>query len=112
MSYHPIQLDKIRNFRYGMRAISLIEKRLKKPISKIDIENLLMDEAAIMIWAGLVHEDKSLTPDNVMDIVDDHSNTATVMRAMFEAFKEDFGAEDDPGEDPGEGEDAEQGKNE
>lgn len=91
MSYYPIQLDKVRNFRYGMKAISLIEKKFKKPISKIDMENLTMEEAAIMIWAGLQHEDRDLTPDKVMDLVDEHSNLQTVIETMGEAFQGAFG---------------------
>ncbi len=27
MSYYPIELDKVRNLKYGMRAIDLIEKK-------------------------------------------------------------------------------------
>lgn len=90
MSFYPIQLDKMRNFRYGMKAISLIEKTLKKPISKIDIDNLTMEDAAIMIWAGLVHEDRDLTPEKVMDLVDEYSNIQTVLAAMSEAFQAAF----------------------
>lgn len=89
--YYPIKLDKVRNFRYGMKAISLIEKKFKKPISKIDMENLTMEETAVMIWAGLVHEDRDLTPDTVMDLVDEYSNVQIVMEAMGEAFQGAFG---------------------
>ena len=92
MSYHPIQLDKMRNFRYGMRALNLIEKKLKKPVAKIDMENLTMEDAAVMIWAGLQHEDKGLTPDKVMELVDDYSNVQTVMIAMGKEFEGAFGA--------------------
>lgn len=89
--YYPIQLDKSRNLRYGMKAISLIEKKLKKPVAKIDMENLTMEDAAVMIWAGLQHEDRELTPDKVMDLVDDYSDITTVMQAMGEAFQGAFG---------------------
>ena len=89
--YYPIQLDKMRNFRYGMKAISLIEKKLGKPIGKIDLENLTMEDAAVMIWAGLVHEDKDLTPEKVMDLVDEYSDVQTALTAMGEAFQGAFG---------------------
>lgn len=89
--YYPFKLDKIRNFRYGMKAISLIEKKLKKPVSKIDMENLTMEDAAVLIWAGLQHEDRDLTPEKIMDLVDDHSDITTVMQAMGEAFQGAFG---------------------
>lgn len=94
MSYYPIQLDKSRNFKYGMKSINLIEKKLKKPMAKIDMDNLTMEDAAVFIWAGLVHEDRELTPDKVMDLVDDHSNMTTVLEAMGEALQSAFGAGD------------------
>ena len=89
--FYPIQLDKMRNFRYGMKAISLIEKTLGKPISKIDMDNLTMEDAAVMIWAGLAHEDPDLTPEKVMDLVDEYSDIQTVLTAMGEAFQAAFG---------------------
>lgn len=89
--FYPIQLDKMRNFRYGMKAISLIEKKLGKPIGKVDMENLTMEDAAVMIWAGLVHEDPELTPEKVMDLVDEYSDIQTVLTAMGEAFQGAFG---------------------
>jgi hypothetical protein len=98
MSFYPIQLDKMRNFKYGMKALHLIEKKLKKPVSKIDMDNLTMEDAATLIWAGLQHEDKDLTPDKVMDLVDEYSNIPAVMQAMGKAFAAAFGA-DAPEED-------------
>lgn len=95
MSYHPIQLDKTRNFKYGMKAISLIEKKFKKPIGKIDYENLTMEEAAILIWAGLVHEDNNLTPEKVMDLVDEYSNFREVIAEMMEAINKAFGLDEE-----------------
>jgi hypothetical protein len=92
MSFYPIQLDKTRNLRYGMRALSLIEKKLKKPVAKIDMENLTMEDTATIIWAGLQHEDKGLTPEKVMDLVDDYSDIQTALTAMGEAFAGAFGA--------------------
>lgn len=97
MSFYPIQLDKMRNFKYGMKALHLIEKKLKKPVSKIDMDNLTMEDAATLIWAGLQHEDKDLTPEKVMDLVDEYSSLPAVMQAMGEAFASAFGI-DKPGE--------------
>lgn len=94
MAYTPIKLDKVRNFRYGMKAIHLIEKKLKKNISKVNFDDLSMEEIAIFMWAGLEHEDKNLTPDKVMDLVDEHSNFPAVSEVMFQAFRESFGIEE------------------
>lgn len=94
MSYTPIQLDKMRNFRYGMKAISIVEKKFEKPIAKIDFNNLTMEDTAIIIWAGLQHEDKELTPDRVMDIIDESGKLQETIEAMGEAVSEAFGKKD------------------
>lgn len=91
MNYHPVQLDKVRNFKYGMRALNLIEKKMKKPVAQIDMENLTMEDTATLIWAGLQHEDKDLTVEKVMDLVDDYSNIQAVMGDMTEALYSAFG---------------------
>lgn len=87
----PVQLDKVRNFRYGMRAIDAVEKRFKKNVSQIDFNNLTMQETATLIWAGLQHEDKGLTPERVMDLVDEKGNFTEVLGAMQQAFEGAFG---------------------
>ena len=89
--YTPIDLDKTRNFRYGMKAMSYIEEKLKKPIAKIDLDGLTMKDTAIVICAGLMHEDKKLTPDKVMDLVDEKGNFIEVINAMEKAFNDAFG---------------------
>lgn len=93
--YYPIQLDKARNFRYGMKAISLIEKKFKKPMAKIDFESMTMEEMAVFLWAGLAHEDRDLTPDKVMDLVDEHSDVVTAVNAAMEAVNAKFGGKVD-----------------
>lgn len=93
MSYYPIELDKSRNLKYGMRAIDLIEKKFKKPVMKIEgmqDGSLTMDEYAILIWAGLVHEDRNLTPSKVMDLVDEYSSLKIITNEMWKAFNEAF----------------------
>lgn len=92
--YTPIELDKARNFKYGMRAISLAEKKFKKPISKVDMDSLTMEEMATIIWAGLVHEDKNLTSDRVMDLVDQYSNVTKVFETAGEALDKAFNGEE------------------
>lgn len=94
--FTPIELDKVRNFRYGMKAVALVERKLKTSIGKIDMDSLTMDEMAIILWAGLVHEDKDLTPDKIMDLVDNHSSVTKAMELMSEAFTAAFNSGDEP----------------
>lgn len=90
MSFTPFKLDKMRNFRYGMKALHLIEKTLGVSVSNMDLDNLTMEQTAIIIWAGLQWEDKELTPEKVMDLVDEHSSLTQAITAMGDAFKEAF----------------------
>lgn len=86
-----VKMDKTRSFRFCMRGISHIEKKLGKPIAKIDFNNLSMEEMAVVIQGGLVHEDKEIglkTPDEIMDIIDQNDNLEEIMNAMSEAMKE------------------------
>lgn len=94
MSYYPVELDKVRNFKFGMRAISSIEKKFKKPISQIDLNGLTMEETATFIWAGLVHEDKNLTPERVMDLIDEYSSLPKITKVMQKAFIDAFGGDE------------------
>ena len=98
MSYYPIELDKSRNFKYGMRALDRIEKKLKVNIAKLNMENLSIEETTTLIWAGLVHEDKTLTVDRVMDLIDEYSNMAKVTEAMNKAFEDAFSGGVEPTE--------------
>ena len=88
----PIILDKTRNLRYGMVALMKIEKKLGKPFSKIDFENeMTYEEIANILWAGLSHEDPTLTPEIVAELIDDYSDIQTAITVMGEAMQEAFG---------------------
>lgn len=89
--YMPFQLDKMRNFRYGMKALELIEDTLGMPISKVDFNSLTMKQLKVVIWAGLVHEDQSLKPDDVFELIDEYSDLDTVTGSMAKAIEEAFG---------------------
>lgn len=93
--YTPIQLDKTRNFKYGMRALHLIEETLKTRMNRLNLEDLSQYELAVILWAGLVHEDSSLTPESVMDLIDEHSSIMDASSAMSKAFEQSFGGGQD-----------------
>lgn len=94
--YTPIQLDKTRNLRFGMRANKLIEKTLNiKSVTRLfrDDEEISTDEIATIIWAGLAHEDATLTPDDVIDLIDEHSSLTKIMPIVMKAFSDAFSDE-------------------
>lgn len=90
--FTPLVLDKVRNLRYGMVALTKIERNLGKPLAKLDFgEEMTYSEIANILWAGLVHEDDTLTPEKVAELVDDYSDIPTAVAAMGEAIQEAFG---------------------
>ena len=91
MSYYPIKLDKTRNLKYGMRALDRIEKKLERKLSQINLDDLSMEETAVVIWAGLVHEDNKLTVERVMDLVDEYSNLTEIGEHIGHAINGAFG---------------------
>lgn len=110
MSYYPIELDKERSFKFGMKAIDKIEKKFKKSIMKIEgmkDGTLTMQEYATLFHAGLMHEDKDLTPDKVMDLIDEYSTLGKVSKVFWDAFNEEFKIGDEE-----ETEETEEAKNE
>ncbi len=86
--YTPIVMDKVRNLRFGMRAVDFIEKKFNKPIAQVDFNNMTMEETATVILAGLIHEDKELTEEKVMDIIDEKGNLAEVLETMGKAMQQ------------------------
>ena len=85
---YPINLDKERNLKFGMRALDQAEKRTGIPVMAMDINDLTMNQIATLVWCGLTHEDKNLTVGNVMDLIDDYSNLASVLAVVGPAINE------------------------
>jgi L-fucose isomerase-like protein len=85
-----VQLDKSRNLRYGMEAIDNVEEMLGIAINKLDMEELTMRQAATLIWAGLVHEDNSLTVKQVMKLIDEYGDLQDVLQKMTDALDKGF----------------------
>ena len=82
----PFQLDKQRAVRMDAKAIMLIERELGKSFFKIDLDDLSMTETINMLWAGLQHEDKELTVDDVADLVAEHSDPLKAVTVVIEAI--------------------------
>ena len=90
-----VNLDKPRKLRYTTNALVMLEESLGKPIGEImnnfanglygfkDIRNLL--------WAGLLDEDSSLTPEDAGNLIDEAEDFADVVSKIGEALQESFG---------------------
>lgn len=89
-----IKLDKERTLRYGINALARIEDSIGKPIMGLDLEHLGMKELLAIVHAGLYHEDKTLTIEQVGDLIDDYSDINEVAEKLGEALTLAFGKPD------------------
>lgn len=86
-----IQLDKARTLRYGINALAKIEDIIGRPIMGLDLEKLGIKELLAIVYAGLYHEDKTLTVEKVGDLIDDYSNLNEIADKLGEALTQAFG---------------------
>lgn len=90
--FTPINLDKPRNLRFGMRAIASVEDALGVKISKLDLSDIGIKDLAVFLWAGLSHEDPNLTPTIVMDLIDEHMSIKEATEILGKAIEASFGS--------------------
>lgn len=86
-----IQLDKPRTLRYGINALAKVEDLIGKPITSLDLNNVGIKDLLVIIYAGLYHEDKTLTVEKVGDLIDEYSDITTMAEKIGEAFTLAFG---------------------
>lgn len=77
-----IKLDKERHLRLTLKGILEFEKLTGKSFMKgFDPQDFSLEDTATMLWACLLHEDKELTLDDVLCMVD-VANFVAVMGAL------------------------------
>ena len=90
MNLVPIKLDKTRNLKMGFKAISIVEDAFNKPMSQVNFELLTIKELATIIYSGLVWEDKELSVDRVLDLIDEHGDMEDISKALAKAIEIGF----------------------
>ena len=86
-----LELDKARNLRYGINALVTIEELTGRPITLLDLNALSMKDLRNILFAGLVYEDTTLTPEKVGVLIDEYSNINEIATKLGEAFTLAFG---------------------
>ncbi len=89
-----IELDKARNLRYGINALVKVEELTGRPITKLDLESLSMKDLRTIVFAGLYHEDKTLTAEKVGELIDEYSDVTSVAEKLGTAFTLAFGGDE------------------
>jgi len=80
-----IVLDKERHLKFGIRAMRAFEKETGKNLLKAQTTELTATEISVLLWACLLHEDKELTLDTAIDLIDKHSNLGDIAKKLAEA---------------------------
>lgn len=86
---------KLRTLKLGSNAIVILEEMFGKPFTQIMQMDMGLRELRAILWAGLRHEDKELTPESVGDMMDDADMEAVVQR-IFAASNEATGPQGAP----------------
>lgn len=80
----PITLDKERNLRYTLNSFRILEKEFDIKVDSLG-ENITLETIQALLYVGLRHEDKTLTFEEVGDMVD-FGNMAEVNEKISKAF--------------------------
>jgi len=85
----PIMLDKQRNLKFGFRAMITLEDLTGKTFFEIiqdlqDLEKVKVSKIRDVMWAALIHEDKELTLEQTIDILD-QGNCMDLLGKLMEA---------------------------
>lgn len=80
-----IELDKERNLYFTLNSLEIIEELTGKTIDKLS-EGMTVSMLKAIVYAGLVHEDKSLTVDAVGEMIG-FEDIERVSEAIGEAFQ-------------------------
>lgn len=86
-----IVLDRPRTLRYGMNALAKIEDITGKSMMSLDLDNVCIKDLLAIVYAGLYHEDKKLTLEQVGDLIDEYSDISTIAEKLAEALTVAFG---------------------
>lgn len=91
----PLDLDRRRHLRFGKRAVFRAEKALCDFWGKrtniltvlFDAAGLTLNDIAILLWQGLLHEDPTLTLEQVQGMVT-VENVTTIVEALYRSWND------------------------
>jgi hypothetical protein len=87
-----VQMDKERKLRLTNSAIYEIEEKFKRPMAKMDAENLYHKDIITILCAALKWEDKELTCDEAMELFDEYLDIGDTYKLFGELMANTFGS--------------------
>jgi hypothetical protein len=95
-----INLDRPRIMKFRRKELKLLEVAFKCKISKIDFDDIGVDDITKIVHIGLVHEDKDLTLEQVEDLLDETDLPfGDIVAAVMNAFRMSMTGTEKPVED-------------
>jgi len=93
-----IKLDKPRKLRYTINAMATLEDLTGKPFASFvnglgNEENFSFKDLRALVWAGLIDEDPSLTPEDVGNLLDKTQDLTEVLMKVGEALQTALGGQ-------------------
>jgi len=87
-----IELDKSRELKFRRKELKILEKVLNAKISKINFSDFGIEELTKVIHTGLLHEDPSLTLEQIEELIDNSTMTfGELSAASMDAFSISMG---------------------
>ena len=94
MKMTEIEMDRIRNIKFGMNGMIELEKKIGKPLTQLASESFSLENLRTILYIGLKHEHKTITEENVGDLIDtsiEKHGMNYVSEKLGEAFTKTFG---------------------
>ena len=104
----PITIgDKIYHLRFTFNSLVCLEEELGIDISEIDkifptkdedgkiVGSVKVKDVRTFFWAGLIHENKDLTPEEAGDLIEEAGGIGGITKKLTEAFGDAFPADED-----------------
>ena len=94
MIFTPIKLDKMRNIVLGFKAMQEFKNITGKSLTKIDFEDESLEIETIVpviFYAGLRHEDKELTLEKTVELLDEHLGLKGAIDLIPKIMEDAFG---------------------
>jgi hypothetical protein len=94
--YTEIVLDKPRRIRFDIAAVRDLEAALGQPLGVIwqQLGQMGINALCLALWAGLKHEDKGLTQNLTVKLVERHIANGGKLKPIITAVTEAFEASD------------------
>ncbi|MBC5640208.1 MULTISPECIES: hypothetical protein [Clostridia] len=97
MIFTTVKLDKARNIVLGFKAMQEFKNITGNSLTKIDFESedLEVEEIVpVIFYAGLKHEDNSLTLEKTTELLDEHLGIKGAIELIPQIMQDAFGVQE------------------